>query len=69
MKRQKSRAVPLDLIRLEHFKEPKRAAFAVRLILKEFEKDNDLDLLLDTLRLVAQAEEGLLAKHPIVGRH
>jgi DNA-binding phage protein len=61
MKLQKSRGIPLDEIRLKMLRDPKRAAFALRLALKEFEVDNDLDALLDTLRLVAQAQEGGLA--------
>ena len=60
-KTRKSTGIPLKEIRLEQLKDPKRADFAVKLALREFEKDNDLDVLLDTLRLVAQAQEGGLA--------
>ena len=57
----KSRGIPLDAIRLERLKEPKRADFALKLALQDFEKDNNVDALLDTLRLVAQAQGGLAA--------
>ncbi len=60
-KEKKSRGIPLDEIRLDRLKDPKRAGFAVRLALQEFEKDNDVAILLDTLRLVAQARAGGLA--------
>lgn len=55
----KSKAIPLDQIRLERFKDPKKANYAVKLALEEFEKDNDVDALLDTLRLAAQAQGGI----------
>ena len=61
MKMHKSKGIPLDEIRLERLKDPKRARFAIRLALSEFEKDNDVDVLLDTLRLVARAQEGGLS--------
>ena len=57
----KSKGVPLDEIRLEGFKDPKRAKFAVKLALEAFEAENDIESLLDTLRLVAQAQGGLAA--------
>ena len=57
----KSKGVPLDEIRLEGFKDPKRAKYAVKLALEAFETENDIDSLLDTLRLVAQAQGGLAA--------
>ena len=57
-KERKSRGIPLDDIRIAQFKDPKRAAFAVKLALEDFEKDNDIEFLLDTLRLVARAQEG-----------
>jgi probable addiction module antidote protein len=60
-KEKKSRGIPLEEIRLERLRDPKRADFAVKLALEEFDKDNDVDVLLDTLRLVAQAHEGGLA--------
>ncbi len=53
--------IPLDQIRLEHFRDPKCASFAIKLALQEFEEDDDVDALLDTLRLVAQAQGGLAA--------
>ena len=55
----KSHGIPLDEVRLERFKAPKRAKHAVKLALEEFEKDNDVDALLDTLRVVAQAQGGI----------
>jgi probable addiction module antidote protein len=66
----KSSGIPLDGIRLEHLKEPRRADFALKLALKEFEKDGDVPALLDTLRLVAQAQGGLagLARKASVSR-
>jgi len=66
----KSKGIPLDEIRLEHFKDPKRANYAVKLALEEFEKDNDVNALLDTLRLAAQAQGGIasLARRTSVSR-
>jgi probable addiction module antidote protein len=66
----KSRGIPLDEIRLERLKEPKRAEFAMKLALKEFEKDGEIDVLLDTLRLVARAQGGIaeLARRTSVSR-
>lgn len=60
-KTMKSKGISLDEVRLERLKEPKRANFAVKLALKEFEQDNDVGALLDTLRLVAKAQEGISA--------
>jgi probable addiction module antidote protein len=71
MKRQpQSGGIPLDAIRVERLKDPKRANYAVKLALREFEKDNDVDALLDTLRLVAQAQGGIaeLARKASVSR-
>jgi len=69
-KNMKSTGIPLDETRLEHLKDPKRASFATKLALKEFEKDNDVAALLDTLRLVAQAQGGIagLARKTSVSR-
>src|SRR5476651_2093561 len=66
----KSAGIPLDEIRLERLKDPKRANFAMKLALGEFEKDNDVAVLLDTLRLVAQAQGGIaeLARKASVSR-
>jgi probable addiction module antidote protein len=57
-------------IRLENFKDPKRAKFAIKLALEDFDKDNNLEILLDTLRLVAQAQGGIaaLAKKTSISR-
>ena len=57
----KSKGIPLKTIRLEELKNPERAECAVQVALEEFDVDNDLDALLDTLRLVAQAQGGLAA--------
>ncbi len=69
-KNTKSTGVSLDEIRLERLKDSKRANFATKLALQEFEKDNDVAALLDTLRLVAQAQGGLagLARKTSVSR-
>lgn len=66
----KSRGIPLDEVRLERLKEPKRAEFAMKLAVKEFEKDGEIDVLLDTLRLVARAQGGIaeLARRTSVSR-
>lgn len=57
----RSKGIPLDEIRLERFKDARKASYAVKLALAEFERDNDVDALLDTLRLAAQAQGGLAA--------
>ena len=57
----KSKGIPLDEIRVERMKDPKRANLAMEVAREEFEKDNDVNALLDTLRLVAQAQGGLAA--------
>ena len=57
-KERKSRGIPFDEIRLKMFKDPKQANYAVKLALQAFEKDNHLEILLDTLRLVARAQKG-----------
>jgi hypothetical protein len=55
----KSGAIPLDDIRLQQMKEPKRADFALKLARMEFERDGDVNALLDTLGLVARAQGGI----------
>jgi probable addiction module antidote protein len=66
----KSGAIPWDNFRREQLKNPKSAKIAVKVALEEFEKDNDVETLLDTLRLVAQAQGGLakLARKAAVTR-
>ena len=66
----KSSTITLDEVRLKHLTDPKRAKFAIKLALEEFEQDNDVDMLLDTLRLAAQAQGGLasLARKTDVSR-
>jgi len=57
----RSGGIPLEEVRLERLKQPKRAEFAMKLALEEFEEDGDVDSLLETLRLVARAQGGLAA--------
>ncbi len=66
----KNKGVPLDTIRLEQLRDPKRASFALKLALQAFDKDNNVEILLDTLRLVAQAQGGLadLARRASISR-
>jgi probable addiction module antidote protein len=71
MKRiQKSTGIPHDEIRLHFLKDPKEAQFALKLAVKEFEEDGNVDPLLDTLRLVAQAQGGIakLARETTISR-
>ncbi len=71
MKRKtKSAGIPHDEIRLRYLTEPKEVDFALKLALKEFDQDGDVDALLDTLRLIAKAQGGLarLARHTAVTR-
>ena len=65
-----SGGIPHDEIPIRYLKEPKQADFALRLALKEFEKDGDVNALLDTLRLVAQAQGGIakLARDTTISR-
>ncbi len=66
----KTGSIPLDEIRLQYLKEPKEADFALKLALKEFEKDGRIEPLLHTLRLVAQAQGGIakLARETDISR-
>ena len=66
----KSGGIPHDEIRLHFLKDPKQAGFALKLALKEFEGDGNVNALLDTLRLVAQAQGGLakLARETTISR-
>jgi probable addiction module antidote protein len=66
----KSGGIPHDEIRVHYLKDPKQADFALKLALKEFEGDGDVNALLDTLRLVAQAQGGLakLARETTISR-
>jgi probable addiction module antidote protein len=66
----KSGGIPHDEIRLRFLKDPKRAEFTLKLALKDFEKDGNVNILLDTLRLVAQAQGGLakLARETAISR-
>lgn len=57
----RSGGIPLDEIRLDRLKEPKRADFAMKLALKDFEQDGDVDSLLETLSLVARTQGGIAA--------
>jgi probable addiction module antidote protein len=66
----KSTATSLDDLRLQKLADPKRAAFALKLALEEYEEDGDVDVLLDTLRLVAKAQGSLaeLARRSSISR-
>jgi probable addiction module antidote protein len=66
----KSSGIPLDEIRLHYLKDPKEADFALKLALKEFEKGGYVNALLDTLRLIAQAQGGIakLARKTTISR-
>ena len=66
----KSGGIPHDEIRVHFLKDPKQADFALKLALKEFGEDGDVNALLDTLRLVAQAQGGLakLARDTTISR-
>ena len=55
----KSGGIPFEEIRLCFLKDPKRAEFTLKLAVKEFEKDGGMNVLLDTLRLVAEAQGGI----------
>jgi len=69
-KRLKSYGIPIEKIHLEFLKDRKRAKLAIEVAVEEFEKDNDVEALLDTLRLVAKAQGGLakLARKASVSR-
>ena len=66
----RSGAISWDEYRRRHLEDPKRAKIAIEVALEEFEKDNELEFLLDTLRLVAHAQGGLaqLARKASVSR-
>jgi len=66
----KSYGVPLEEILLREWKDPKRAKLAIEVALEEFREDNDVDALLNVLRLVAKAQGGLaqLARKASVSR-
>jgi probable addiction module antidote protein len=66
----KSGGIPHDEIRVHYLKDPKQADFAFKLALKEFEEDGEVNALLDTLRLIAQAQGGIakLARETTISR-
>ncbi|HBJ86922.1 MAG TPA: transcriptional regulator [Verrucomicrobiales bacterium] len=66
----KSSTIPHDEVWLKYLRDLKRANYAIKLALKEFDQDNDVDMLLNVLRLVAQAQGGLasLARKTDVSR-
>ena len=66
----KSYTVPFEEIYLKHLRDPKEARVAIEVALEEFEKDNDVEALLNLLRLVAKAQGGLakLARKASVSR-
>ena len=53
----KSSTIPHDKIRLHFLKDPKRALFSLQLAYEEFKKDGEIAPLLDTVRLIAEAQE------------
>jgi probable addiction module antidote protein len=69
-KRLKSYGVPLEKIHLEFLKDRESAKIAIEVAVEEFEKDNDVEALLNTVRLVAKAQGGLakLARKASVSR-
>jgi probable addiction module antidote protein len=69
-KKLKNTGPSITEIQLKLYKDPKRAKLALKLALEDFEKDNNLEILLDTLRLVAKAQGGLatLAKKTSISR-
>jgi probable addiction module antidote protein len=69
-KRTKSFGVPVEKIHLEILKDRESAQLALKVAVEEFQKDNDVEALLDTLRLVAKAQGGLakLARKASVSR-
>jgi len=69
-KRTKSFGVPVEKIHLEFLRDRESARLAIEVAIEEFQKDNDVEALLDTLRLVAKAQGGLakLARKASVSR-
>jgi len=69
-KRAKSYGVPIEKIHLGLLKDRKFAKVALEVALEEFEKDNDIEALLNIVRLVAKAQGGLakLARKASVSR-
>ncbi len=69
-KKAKSYGVPLEKIHVGFLKDPKHSKIAMEVAVEEFEKDNDVEALLNTVRLVAKAQGGLakLARKASVSR-
>ena len=69
-KRTKSFGVPVEKIHLKFLRDRESANLAIEVAIEEFQKDNDVEALLDTLRLVAKAQGGLskLARKASVSR-
>ena len=69
-KKRKSYGVPLEQIRIDWLRDAKRAKIALEVALEEFDKDDDVEALLNTVRLVAKAQGGLakLARKASVSR-
>ena len=69
-KRTKSFGVPVEKIHLEFLKDRESAKLAIEVAVEEFEKDNDVEALLNTVRLVAKAQGGLakLARKASISR-
>ncbi len=55
----KSGTISWDVYRRKQLENSEQAKVAIEVALEEFEKDNDVEALLNTLRLVAQAQGGL----------
>jgi DNA-binding phage protein len=55
----KSTAIPYDEIRLQFLKKRKEVDFALKLAVREFHEDGQIEPLLHTLRLLAQARGGI----------
>jgi probable addiction module antidote protein len=69
-KADKSGTISWDDYRRNQLENPERAKVAIEVALEEFEKDNDVEALLNLLRLVAQAQGGLarLARRAEISR-
>jgi len=69
-KKTKSYGVPLEKIHVDFLKKPKHSKIAMDVAVEEFEKDKDVEALLNTVRLVAKAQGGLakLARKASVSR-
>ena len=69
-KKTKNYGVPLEKLHVGFLKDPKHSKIAMDVAVEEFEKDNDVEALLNTVRLVAKAQGGLakLARKASISR-